>query len=96
MDDHSKERWAAQTGLREHWRAWGDEIVVFNGLSGKTHCLNGRAAQMLQLLAETAMTASELTARLNRDVGMPQISFDEVQALLLKFDDVGLVSPVVP
>jgi PqqD family protein of HPr-rel-A system len=90
----SKEiRWSADTGLRQHWRCWDDESIIFQPQSGETHCLNALAASVLQKLCEHPMTASELTTLLQSESGDAP-SAREIHTLLRQFDELGLISPL--
>jgi PqqD family protein of HPr-rel-A system len=40
-------KWRVRSDQALHFRSWGDEIVVYNGLSGDTHLLGSVAAQIL-------------------------------------------------
>jgi PqqD family protein of HPr-rel-A system len=85
-------RWSADVNLRQHWRCWDDEVMVFHAGSGDTHCLNTLAAHVLEMLMEHAMTATELKKVLQAgSEGAP--GAQEIEALLRQFDDLGLISP---
>jgi PqqD family protein of HPr-rel-A system len=40
-------KWRARSGLELHVRSWGDEVVVYDNLSGDTHLLDSIAAKVL-------------------------------------------------
>ena len=86
-------RWSADTELRQHWRSWDGESMIFHPHSGETHCLNALAASVLLKLCEHPMTASELTTLLQSESGNAP-STDELHALLRQFDQLGLISPL--
>jgi len=87
-------RWSADTQLRQYWRCWDGETMVFLPKSGETHCLNALAASVLQRLGERAMTASELSALLRSEGGGDAPNSQEFDALLRQFDELGLISPL--
>jgi PqqD family protein of HPr-rel-A system len=86
-------RWSADMELRQHWRCWDDETMVFHPKSGETHCLNSLAASVLRKLGECALTASELMDQLQSEGGDAP-SVQEIEALLQQFDELGLISPL--
>jgi PqqD family protein of HPr-rel-A system len=51
------------------WEQFDDEYFVFNPASGHTHVLNALGAATLQQLAGEPLTADELLARLQAQVG---------------------------
>ncbi len=60
-------KWRARSGLELHVRSWGDEFVVYDGLSGDTHVLDLVAAKVLlklQHAPSNVMSLVELLAPL--------------------------------
>lgn len=78
------------------WRAWGDEFVVFNRLSGSTHLLTAKAAKVLFLLEQRPGSALDLSNQLAADAGIETDSelLGHVESLLAELDELGLVEPV--
>jgi PqqD family protein of HPr-rel-A system len=85
-------RWSADADLRQHWRAWDGEVMVYHAGSGGTLCFNALAARVLEILSEKAMTRAELMPllRVGSEAGP---GAQEIDALLRQFDDLGLISP---
>jgi PqqD family protein of HPr-rel-A system len=84
---------AVQDGLGLRWRAWDDEVMLFQPISGETHCLTSLAARVLKILQEKPMTASQVAAALTRN-GANAADLEEIRALLNQFDRLGLISPI--
>ncbi|HSK41336.1 MAG TPA: HPr-rel-A system PqqD family peptide chaperone [Arenibaculum sp.] len=88
---------AATAGtIRRHRFHDGDAVVVFDGRSGLTHCLNGAAVAALDILAAAPMTAAGLADALAARLG---VTADDgfvrsVEALAVSLDGLGLVEPV--
>lgn len=40
-------KWRVRSDQALHFRSWGDELIVYNSLSGDTHLLGSVAAQIL-------------------------------------------------
>lgn len=56
-------KWRLTSNESLHFRAWGDEVVVYNSLSGDTHLLDSATSQMLlhlQAAPSDAATLAEL------------------------------------
>lgn len=81
--------WRVLPGQALHHRAWDDEYVVFNNLSGDTHLLGGGAMQLLLAVAEAPGDAASLAGRLRLTLGLDQQEIDEIPAML---DDLRALS----
>lgn len=75
------------------FRSWNDECVVYNTLSGDTHILETRAAEILFSLQEGALNMLSL-AQLLADkwrCETSQIFLDELETVLLDMHALSLV-----
>ena len=82
-------RWHAldrTTLCRHQWPA-EDEGAIFNCASGDLHLLNQTALDVLDHLADTPSTLSELAARFPTDAAA-------LEALVRSLDALGLIRPV--
>lgn len=79
-------------------RVWDDECVVYHAGSANTHLLNQTAAALLELIqargtaVDAEFCAAELAAQFAVDL-TPSWRRD-VEALLLEFEELGLVDRV--
>jgi PqqD family protein of HPr-rel-A system len=80
-------RWRIAAGQRLRHRAWQDEYVVYNDLSGDTHLLSQPAWELLAALRDGPMAARELAARL----ALSSEELDELGQLLATLRELGLV-----
>lgn len=90
--------WRIARGQRLRLRAWQDECVVFNDLSGDTHLLGSAAAIVLTALqaapAASAALAATLAARLG--LALDEQLREEVDALLDELANFSLIEPALP
>jgi len=92
--------WKVPDYLQLQWHSWGDagseEFVVFNTLSGETHCVNFTTALVLQYLEERPASADVLAAEIRNAVldDASVKALDHIAELLAEFDQVGLVTAV--
>lgn len=56
--------WQALAGQLLHARAWDDEAVVYNDLTGDTHLLGAPALHLLTTIGHARATDAELAAAL--------------------------------
>jgi PqqD family protein of HPr-rel-A system len=74
-------RWRANQGGELIFRTWGDEVAVYDAVSGDTHLIDATAAQILQALQRSpsdvytlaGLLAAQLQCEpgdeLNQDIG---------------------------
>lgn len=74
--------WRVLPGQALHHRAWDDEYVVFNNLSGDTHLLDGGAMQLLFTVAATPGNTASLAGRLCDALGLDEQEVAEIPAML--------------
>lgn len=94
------ELWAVPEWLQLRWHSWGDgeneQFVVFNALSGETHCLNLMTALVLQRLQECPASAATLAAELREELpgDADKQILEGLEGLLKELDRVGLIALV--
>jgi PqqD family protein of HPr-rel-A system len=88
--------WRIPAESQLHWRAWEDDVVLFDARSGETHLLNAVAAEVLKSLAESPADLGTLARRvaIHFDVAPDSGWLSRLKALLARFDEAGLVEPV--
>lgn len=59
--------WALRPGNTLAFRQWDDATFVFDAFSGRTHYLNGTAAEILALISEAPLPTAEADARLLKE-----------------------------
>lgn len=79
------------------WRFWGNDLVVYNSVSGNTHVLTPAAGEVLKLLENRPQSPTEIAQAISSAVG---VSLDEeimreVHSLLTSLDELGLIRPTV-
>ncbi len=75
------------------FRFWGEECVVYHRLSGDTHLLPARHAEILQRMAE-GVGGDRLIDHLVAEHAMDHEEAAELSALLLSsYRDLGLIDP---
>ncbi|MFQ5783567.1 MAG: HPr-rel-A system PqqD family peptide chaperone [Alphaproteobacteria bacterium] len=91
-------RWRLPEGVRLVWRAWDDEFVVFNTLSGQTHLLDGVSAAILDALERGPATVDELSRRLAErfDLAIDEALRSRITTICGRFDNLGLADPDSP
>lgn len=70
-------------------RPLGSEWVAYHRASGSTHFLNRTAAAILGWLTQGKLSAAEVSARLEHELGGAAV--EGVQPLLQRFEELGLV-----
>jgi len=77
------------------WRAWDDQLLVFDAASGDTHLLNRVAGEALRCLEQPA-DAARLAQRVAASVGVsPDGGFlDQMADLLDELAELGLICAV--
>lgn len=82
--------WRISPGQALHWRAWDDEVVLYNDLSGSTHLLDPAALELLQSLqagpADAVMLATRLADRFDADGADLCTVIDDMLAALGRLD----------
>ncbi len=88
--------WRLPDGVRLSWRAFDDEIVVFNAFSGQTHLLDSLSAAVLEEIERAPATRAELAARLagRFELGDAAALAERLDAVLAEFDRQGLADPI--
>ena len=65
-------KWRVISDQALHFRSWGDELIVYNSLSGDTHLLGSAAAQILlrlqQVPSDFISLAESLTSVLQTEM----------------------------
>lgn len=65
-------KWKVISDQALHFRSWGDELIVYNSLSGDTHLLGSVAAQILlrlqQVPSDFISLAESLTSLLQTEM----------------------------
>ena len=62
--------WRIVPGQALLHRAWGDEVVLYNNLSGDTHLLDQSAMELLETLHHGAADAAALARALRERCGL--------------------------
>jgi PqqD family protein of HPr-rel-A system len=90
--------WQIVTAPPLLWRAWDDEIVVYNEASGETHRLDPLPAEAFEMLLEGPLTSDALSERMAQALEVPKTAeFSEsIAAILQLFHDHSLIEPVQP
>lgn len=86
--------WRVLPGQALHYRAWDEEYVVFNNLSGDTHLLDGGAMQLLLAVAAAPGGAAALGERLGSALGLDAQEISEIPAMLEGLCALSLIEPV--
>ncbi len=88
--------WRAIADSALHFRAWGNEIIVYNGLSGDTHLLGLTAAQVLSTLQTNALDIHSIMDKLAArwQTGPDEHMHQEVADILAQLSDLSLIVPV--
>jgi PqqD family protein of HPr-rel-A system len=95
LADHVSGTWQITPGQALLYRAWDDEFVLYNNLSGDTHLLGVDAIQLLLTLQDGAADPAALAASLRARCGFedePDLE-GQVGGLL---DELALLSLVQP
>lgn len=76
-----------------HFRSWGGEFVIYNGLSGDTHLLGPAAAHILSKLQQTPKTSNALALSLApaMQVEMNEEFVSEIDQLLSQLVKLALI-----
>jgi PqqD family protein of HPr-rel-A system len=77
------------------FRSWGDEFVVYNGVTGDTHLLGLVAAQVMLKLQQTpadAVSLAEWVAPLLQIEPDDELVF-AIEQILTDFDSLGIIEP---
>jgi PqqD family protein of HPr-rel-A system len=79
------------------WRAWDDEIVVYNVASGDTHHLDPLTSEAFDILLQSPADAAELAQRIatSLDVERSDELDNAVELIVRRFQGSGLVEPVL-
>ena len=86
-------QWRVFPGQVLRQRAWEEDYVVFNNLSGDTHLLDSGAMQLLLAVAELPGSSAALAERLRLALGLDQQEIDEIPGML---DDLRALSLIEP
>lgn len=88
-------RWRARNNPKLIRRTWEGESVVFSPLSGETHFLNAFSDEALAALEQDTLSTDELIDRLSvlTPADQAQHLQESVNALVQRFDDIGLIEP---
>ena len=86
--------WKLPDGVKLSWRTWGDETVLFNGVSGQTHFIDAFSEQILRELERSPLSAGALIDRLVLETELDiDLVSDRVHEVLAEFDRQGLAQP---
>ncbi len=76
-----------------HWRAWDDEMVIYNNTSGDTHLLGADAAQILLMLQQVPADISSISEQFA--TGFPAEIHEEstlqIEQILLQLHELALI-----
>ena len=88
--------WRITGGCRLHWRAWGEESIVYDAASGDTHLLDPLSAEVLKALERSSMATAQLAELLGaRLESVPEGELSShISALLPRLHDLGLIESV--
>jgi PqqD family protein of HPr-rel-A system len=86
--------WRAVPGQALHHRAWDEEYVVYNNLSGDTHLLDEGTMQLLLAVATAPVDAATLGERLRVALGLDAQEISEIPAMLEGLCALSLIEPV--
>jgi PqqD family protein of HPr-rel-A system len=77
-------------------KAWADDVVVFNIVSGTTHLLNSVAAKILSVLKEQSSSEQEVSEKIaaENQIDSDKEILERVQPVLNTLNDLGLIEPV--
>ena len=75
--------WQWYPGLAPRWRQYGDEVLVFNNLSGDTHLLSADAMLVLDALRHGARARAALIAALGVEDAADAAALDALLAQLV-------------
>ncbi len=86
-------RWRLSPGARLHWRAWGEEYVIFNSESGDTHMLDSVAGYGLACLEKSPHDLESLALSIGEKFGMEsgRLLRDYIQRLITELSSLGLI-----
>ena len=56
--------------LKLRQKKWGDQVIVYNFLSGHTHLLNSSAASILEILEKEPATSLRVAQKLSEKLGL--------------------------
>jgi PqqD family protein of HPr-rel-A system len=90
--------WRLPKGVSLLWQWWDeDEVIVFNRASGQTHLLDAFSAAVLRQIAAFPSTTLELRQYFAIGFGLDEaVLSDRLDAVCLRFDQLGLAEPDVP
>lgn len=84
--------WRLCEGVELLWRAWDDDVVVFNLASNQTHLLDAFSAAVLKALAAAPLTPETLTERFVAELGADQAQVSErLEVACGRFAELGLI-----
>lgn len=74
-------------------KAWDDEAVVYDSLSGDTHLLDPLSTTIVELVAQSECSSDELVHHLTTAFDMPADahSLDYLHATLSRLEAIGLL-----
>ncbi|WP_163834865.1 HPr-rel-A system PqqD family peptide chaperone [Spartinivicinus ruber] len=76
------------------WADWGEDTIVFNGLSADTHLLNAMSLDVLLLLAKQPLSLDQLiTSLANQWQQTSEQLAKPVSNLIHNLDCLGLIEP---
>jgi PqqD family protein of HPr-rel-A system len=91
-------KWQVPSPSTLHTRAWDDEIVVYDELSGNTHVLGQVAARVLAAIAQAPADSAALAQALP-DLWADQTAGQEhaqLEAILGQLAGISLIAPATP
>lgn len=81
--------WGVASGQLLRHRAWQDEVVIYNDLSGDTHLLSADAWEVLTLLRPGTLPFAELASRLDLE---GDAACSDLHQMLGSLHDLGLIT----
>ncbi|MGZ8287983.1 MAG: HPr-rel-A system PqqD family peptide chaperone [Telluria sp.] len=86
--------WRLLPGQALHHRAWEDEYVVFNNLSGDTHLLDASAMQVLLAVPAAPAAEAAIVAQLRAALGLDDAEAADIPAILGDLQALFLIETV--
>jgi len=82
------------------WRGWDDQWVVYHAASGDTHLVDLMGGEVLRALQQAPMDTATVVAQVAASLGVPagqnEALREQVERLLQKLEELGLVEAVPP
>ena len=96
-DESPSTKWHVPDDNQILLEEWNDEAVVYNSNSGETHHLNGLSVDVLKLIQTQPVSFDALTESI-RTLYQVEDNYEldpQLKELILQFDTLGLIEPLV-